>query len=77
MLERKEVVAYFILPIPLYVKSKAIPIVGHGGLWGCEMLRIPHYVGSQVAVSLSALHTGHALLPRNIFLLLVLICVRG
>jgi hypothetical protein len=23
-------------------KVKAIPITGRGGLWGCEMLRIPH-----------------------------------
>jgi hypothetical protein len=24
------------------VKSKAIPVTGRGGLWCCEMLRIPH-----------------------------------
>jgi hypothetical protein len=23
-------------------KSEAIPVTGHGGLYGCEMLRIPH-----------------------------------
>jgi hypothetical protein len=35
-------------------------------------------VRSQIAVRLSALRTGFALLPRNIiFLLLVLISVRG
>jgi hypothetical protein len=61
--------------------SKAIPVTGHGGLYCCEMLRIPHCletVGSQMETRLSALRTGRALLPRNIiFLLLVLISVRG
>jgi hypothetical protein len=32
---------------------------------------------ASLAVRLSALRTGRALLPRNIFLLLVLISVRG
>jgi hypothetical protein len=57
------------------------------------MLRIPHYIGSrptdggkailytvglQMAVRLSALRAGHALLARKvIFLLLVLLSVRG
>jgi hypothetical protein len=26
----------------MYHKSKAIPVTGLGGLYGCEMLRIPH-----------------------------------
>jgi hypothetical protein len=26
------------------LKIIAIPIRGHGGLWGCEMLRIPHFL---------------------------------
>jgi hypothetical protein len=32
-------------------------------------------IGSQMAVKLSALSAGHSLLPRNIFLFLVLISV--
>jgi hypothetical protein len=28
------------------VKSKAIPITGRGGLWGCETLKIPHFLDS-------------------------------
>jgi hypothetical protein len=62
------------------IKSKARPVTGCGGLQGCEMLRIPHCldIGSQMAVRLSALSTGRALLPSNIiFLLLMLISVRG
>jgi hypothetical protein len=23
-------------------RSKDIPVTGHGGLWGCEVLKIPH-----------------------------------
>jgi hypothetical protein len=44
------------------------------------MLRIPRCVDncSQMAVRMSALRTGHGLLPRNIiFMLLVLNSVRG
>jgi hypothetical protein len=29
-------------------KSKAIPVTGRGGLWGCEMLRIPHYLDNRL-----------------------------
>jgi hypothetical protein len=45
-----------------------------------EMLRISLFlmIDSKMAVRFSALRTGHALLPRNIiFLLLVLLSVRG
>jgi hypothetical protein len=36
-------------------KGKAISITGRGGLWACEMSRIPHVqtIGSQMAVRLS------------------------
>jgi hypothetical protein len=57
-------------------KSKAILVIGRGGLQGCEILRLPHYIDNRItdAVRLSALRTGQALLPRNIIsLLLVLI----
>jgi hypothetical protein len=44
----------------------------------CLGSHIVQTIGSQMAVRLSALRTGHALLQRNIiFLLLVLISVRG
>jgi hypothetical protein len=61
------------------IRSKVIPVTGRGGLYGCEMLRIPHCLDKRLtAVRLSVLRTGRALLPRNIiFLLLVLISVRG
>jgi hypothetical protein len=29
-------------------KSKAIPVAGRGGLWGCEMSRTPHCPDSQL-----------------------------
>jgi hypothetical protein len=29
-------------------KSKAIPVTGLGGLWGCEMLRIPHCLDNRL-----------------------------
>jgi hypothetical protein len=55
-----------------------IPVTDRGGLYGCEMLRIPHCLDNRLtdSVRLSALRTGRALLPRNITcLLLVLISV--
>jgi hypothetical protein len=62
----------------IWIQLFSYPITGRGGLQACEMLRIPHCIGSQIAVKISALGTGHALLPRNIiFLLLILISVRG
>jgi hypothetical protein len=30
------------------IKSKAIPVTGRGGLWGCEMLRIPHCLDNRL-----------------------------
>jgi hypothetical protein len=30
------------------IKNKAIHLTGRGGLWGCEMLRIPHSVDSRL-----------------------------
>jgi hypothetical protein len=48
---------------------KDMPATGRGGLQGCEMLRISHCLDNQLAdcVRLSALRTGHALLPRKSF----------
>jgi hypothetical protein len=34
--------------IKVKVKSKAIPVTGLGGLWGCEMLRIPHCLDNRL-----------------------------
>jgi hypothetical protein len=61
-------------------KSKAIPVTDHGGLQAREMFRTPHSLDNRLTDggTLPTLRTGRALLPRNmIFLLLVLISVRG
>jgi hypothetical protein len=56
-------------------KNKTIPVTGHGVLWGCEMLRIPHCLNSLLtvgAVRLTAIHAGRALpseILRYLFLL--------
>jgi hypothetical protein len=60
-----------------YQKDKAIHETGHGGPKGCETSRLPHFlqaIGSQMAVSLSALRAGRSL-PQGRFL--VLVSVRG
>jgi hypothetical protein len=31
-----------------YKVSKAIPVTGRGGLWGCKMLRIPHSLDNRL-----------------------------
>jgi hypothetical protein len=61
-------------------KNKAIPVTGRGGLWGCEILRIPHCLENRLTEDDNVVNlcTGPALLPRNIIsLLLVLISVTG
>jgi hypothetical protein len=36
----------------IYIKEvRAISVKGHGGLWGCEMLRIPHCLYSRLTDS--------------------------
>jgi hypothetical protein len=30
------------------VKGKDIPVTDHGGPWGCEMLRLPHYLDKRL-----------------------------
>jgi hypothetical protein len=30
------------------VKGKAIPVTGHGGPYGCETLRLPHYLDNRL-----------------------------
>jgi hypothetical protein len=39
---------FFIFASCINSRSKAIPITGRGSLQGCEMLRIPHCVNSQL-----------------------------
>jgi hypothetical protein len=29
-------------------KGKDIPVTGHGGPWGCERLRLPHYLDKRL-----------------------------
>jgi hypothetical protein len=36
-------------------KSKAIPVTGLGGLYGCEMLRIPHFLDKRLKKILNTL----------------------
>jgi hypothetical protein len=59
---------------PKRIKSKAIPVTGRGGLEGCKMLRIPHCLDNRLT---DGIKVTVALLPSNIFMLLVLISVRG
>jgi hypothetical protein len=37
----------FSLSLNIHI-SKAISVTGHGGLYGCEMLRIPHCLDNQL-----------------------------
>jgi hypothetical protein len=29
-------------------KNKVVPVTGSGGLWGCEMLTIPHFLNKRL-----------------------------
>jgi hypothetical protein len=33
---------------PIQQKDKAIPVTGSGGLWGCGMLRVPHFLDNRL-----------------------------
>jgi hypothetical protein len=39
------------------VKGEAIPVTGRGGLYGCEMLRIPHCLDNGLTVNCEILAT--------------------
>jgi hypothetical protein len=77
--KQKQVISF--KPLMIYlgetitgIKKKAFPVTDRGDRQGCEILRI----GSHMAVKLPVLRTCRPLLLRNIvFLLLVLISVRG
>jgi hypothetical protein len=62
-------------------KGEDIPVTGHGGPWGCERSRLPHYLDIRVRDGGKVVSpTGRppALYPQVSFLrFLVLISVRG
>jgi hypothetical protein len=64
--------------IPLYkkVKGKAIPITGHGGPEGYEMLRLPHFLDSWLTDGSEIVSLMHQL-PFTPGKFLVFISVRG
>jgi hypothetical protein len=43
--------------------SEAIPITGRGGLWGCEMLRIPHFLANRLTDGSKVVSLNHR--PRS------------
>jgi hypothetical protein len=64
----------------LHILIYKIKLFGRGGLWDCQMMRIPRCLDIRLRGSgeVSALCTGCAFLRRNIcFLFVVLIPVRG
>jgi hypothetical protein len=61
-LEYSQLYAYLILSnmlinTPQKCKVKLSPLTGHGDLQGCEMLRIPHCLDSQLTVNCEILAT--------------------
>jgi hypothetical protein len=63
-------------------EAKAIPVTGHGGLQGCEMLRIPHCLDNRLIDGgkvVSPTHRPHFPSQKCYFFLMfpVLISVRG
>jgi hypothetical protein len=55
------VVQHFHSPIRLY--GKAIPVTGLEGLWGCEVLRIPHCLDSRLIDGCEVVNPTHR--PRS------------
>jgi hypothetical protein len=50
--------------------SKAIPVTGHGGLQGCEMLRISQCLGSRLTVGgkfVNPMHRPRSTLHKHYF----------
>jgi hypothetical protein len=63
-------------------KSKAVLVIGRGGLYGCEMLRIPHCLDNWLVDGGKVVSTTHLphFTPQKHYLFLmlpVLISVRG
>jgi hypothetical protein len=68
----------FTQPLTEMCKCKASHATGSGGLYGCEMSRIPHCLDSRLKDGGKVVSPTHPALPGTIiFLLLVLISVRG
>jgi hypothetical protein len=62
------------------VKNKGIPVTGHGGPWGCEMLMFPHFLDNRLIDGVKIVSPTHRppFTPKNFpRILLVLISVRG
>jgi hypothetical protein len=55
-------------------KGNGIPVTGHGGPYGCEMSRLPHFLDSRLTDGGEIVSAGHPLPPGRF---LVLISVRG
>jgi hypothetical protein len=34
--------------VPIMIKSKAIPVTGHGGPYGCETSELPHFLDNRL-----------------------------
>jgi hypothetical protein len=64
-------------------KGKAIPVTGCGGLYGCDMLRIPHCLDNRLIDAgkvVSSTHRPHFTSQKHYYsflMLQVLISVRG
>jgi hypothetical protein len=39
-------------------KGKAIPVADHGGPWGCETSRLPHFLNNRLTHYISATKTN-------------------
>jgi hypothetical protein len=52
------------------IKGKAIPVTGCGGLWGCDMLRIPHCLDNRLTDGgkvVSPTHWPHSTPQKHYF----------
>jgi hypothetical protein len=72
----------FVVPSVVSVTSyaKTIPVTGLGGLWVCEMLRIPHCLDNRftdAGKDVSPKHRPSSTPQKQLFLLLVFISVRS
>jgi hypothetical protein len=65
-------VANFILKTNSTLKAKAIPVTGRGGPYGCEILRLSHFLENRFTDGGEVV--GRPLLPGRF---LVLISIRG
>jgi hypothetical protein len=76
----KKVVYVLLSAMAIKSKGKDIPVTGHGGPYGCERLRLPHYLDKRLIDGGRVFSPMRRLLftPQVYFLrFLVLISVRG